>query len=72
VKPAAIDQLVREGHNLAYGARFLKRVIDDRVKIPLSEIWGTGACFRVDAVDGAIAVTAVTAGAAGETRLATV
>ena len=68
IAPAAIEQLVREGHSLAYGARFLKRVIDDRVKIPLSEIWGTGERFRVDAADGAITVTAVTAAAAEETR----
>jgi ATP-dependent Clp protease ATP-binding subunit ClpA len=69
VTPAAVDQLVREGHSLAYGARFLKRVIDDRVKIPLSEMWSSGEQFRVDAVDGEIKVTAVTAEAARPTPL---
>ena len=59
ISQPAVDALVREGHSLAYGARFLKRVIDDRVKIPLSQIWGTADRFRVDAVDGKIAVTAV-------------
>jgi ATP-dependent Clp protease ATP-binding subunit ClpA len=64
VTPAAMDGLVREGHSLAFGARFLKRVIDDRVKIPLSEIWNTAERFSVDMVDGAITVTAATAEAA--------
>jgi hypothetical protein len=27
----ALELLVNEGHSLAYGARFLKRVIDERV-----------------------------------------
>ena len=61
IADAAVDALVREGHSLAYGARFLKRVIDDRVKIPLSQIWGTADRFRVDVVDGEIVVTAAAA-----------
>jgi hypothetical protein len=36
----------------------LKRVIDDRVKIPLSQIWATGEAFRVTARDNAIVVEA--------------
>ena len=28
-----------QGYSLAYGARFLKRVIDDRVKLPISARW---------------------------------
>ena len=32
-----------EGHSLAYGARFLKRVIDERIKLPISEHWWTKA-----------------------------
>jgi ATP-dependent Clp protease ATP-binding subunit ClpA len=72
VTPAAIDQLVREGHSLAYGARYLKRVIDDRVKIPLSEIWSTAECFRVDASDGVLTVTAAGEAARAAAPLATV
>jgi ATP-dependent Clp protease ATP-binding subunit ClpA len=56
VTPEAEHAIVREGHSLAYGARFLKRVIDDRIKIPLSQMWASGAAFRVVVVDGAIAV----------------
>ena len=36
VEPAALERLVDAGSNLAYGARFLKRVIDEHVKIPIS------------------------------------
>jgi hypothetical protein len=32
---------------VTYGARFLKRVIDDRVKIPLSQLWSSAESFRV-------------------------
>jgi hypothetical protein len=33
----ALEALVEEGHSLAYGARFLRRVIDERVRLPLSQ-----------------------------------
>jgi ATP-dependent Clp protease ATP-binding subunit ClpC len=56
VGPAAVDAIVREGFSLAYGARYLKRVIDDRVKIPLSQMWQAGRSFRVDVVDGVVSV----------------
>ena len=45
ITPEALDEIVREGYSLAYGARFLKRVIDDRVKIPLSQMWGAANRF---------------------------
>ena len=37
--------------NRAYGARMLKRVIDDRVKLPISLRWREGTHFHVG-VDG--------------------
>jgi len=54
----AFEALVQEGHSLAYGARFLKRVIDDRVKLPISERWSEGTHFNVRLVDGAVQVEA--------------
>ena len=54
--PEAIDAIVREGYSLAYGARFLKRVIDDRVKIPLSQIWSSAESFRVTVVGDRVVV----------------
>lgn len=61
ITPEAVDVIVRDGYSMAYGARFLKRVIDDRVKIPLSQQWSSGGSFRVSVVDGAVVVAAVPA-----------
>ena len=55
----ALEQIVREGHSITYGARFLKRVIDDRIKIPLSQLWAAGDRFRVVVVNGEIVVEVV-------------
>jgi ATP-dependent Clp protease ATP-binding subunit ClpA len=50
----AIERLVQEGYSLAYGARFLKRVIEARVKLPISQRWTEGDTFRVDVRDGEV------------------
>ena len=42
IGPGALERIVDEGHSLAYGARFLKRVIDDRIKLPISQRWREG------------------------------
>jgi len=47
---------VQDGYNLAFGARFLKRVIDDRVKLPISQRWKEGSHCHVKAVDGRVTV----------------
>ena len=47
VSDAAVDRLVDEGYSLAYGARFLKRLIEERVKLPISERWGAARDFTV-------------------------
>jgi ATP-dependent Clp protease ATP-binding subunit ClpC len=56
IGPDAIEEIVRQGHSLAFGARFLKRVIEDRVKIPLSQMWGRADRFRVTVSNGEVAV----------------
>jgi len=56
VTPAAIEQIVHDGYSLAYGARFLKRVIEDRIKLPISQHWTAGESFLVDVRDGKIDV----------------
>jgi ATP-dependent Clp protease ATP-binding subunit ClpA len=38
---------VAQGYSLAYGARFLKRVIDERIKLPISARWREGSHFHV-------------------------
>jgi ATP-dependent Clp protease ATP-binding subunit ClpA len=60
VEPEALEQLVAEGHSLAYGARFLKRVIDDRIKLPLSQQWKEADAFRATLEDGKIVLEAMT------------
>ena len=42
VTPEALEQLVTDGYSLAYGARFLKRVIESRIKLPISQRWTEG------------------------------
>jgi ATP-dependent Clp protease ATP-binding subunit ClpA len=43
----ALDAIVRHGHSPAYGARFLKRVIDERIKLPISARWHEAPHFHV-------------------------
>jgi ATP-dependent Clp protease ATP-binding subunit ClpA len=53
----ALKLLVSEGYSLAYGARFLKRVIDERVKLPISMRWRESGEFHVRTENGQLAVT---------------
>ena len=59
VEPEALEKLVADGYSLAYGARFLKRVIDDRIKLPLSLRWKEANSFRVALRDDKIEVEIV-------------
>ena len=65
IEPEALEKLVVDGYSLAYGARFLKRVIDEQVKLPISSRWRDGSHFEVKAKDGEIVVDS------GITRLLT-
>ena len=56
VEPEVIDALVTEGHSMANGARFLKRVIDERIKLPLSQQWKEASGFRATVEDGRIVI----------------
>ena len=53
----AINNLVEAGYSLKYGARFLKKKIDERVKVPITINWNDGKCFKVDAVKGELVVS---------------
>jgi ATP-dependent Clp protease ATP-binding subunit ClpA len=53
---AALELIVTKGYNMAYGARFLKRLIDEKIKLPISARWNEGSHFEVLAKDGDIAV----------------
>jgi len=45
---AAVDALVEKGYNRKYGARFLKRHVDEKVKVPVTLKWKEGDLFHVD------------------------
>jgi ATP-dependent Clp protease ATP-binding subunit ClpA len=54
---AALESLVEIGFSLKYGARFLKRRIDERVKIPITLHWKEGSAFFVDAPNGQVTIS---------------
>jgi ATP-dependent Clp protease ATP-binding subunit ClpA len=56
VDPDALEVIVAQGYSLAYGARFLKRVIDERIKLPISTRWREGTHFQVRVVNGEVVV----------------
>jgi ATP-dependent Clp protease ATP-binding subunit ClpA len=56
IEPDALETIVKKGHSLAYGARFLKRVIDDLVKLPISQHWQEGYTFTVRLRDERVVV----------------
>jgi ATP-dependent Clp protease ATP-binding subunit ClpA len=52
----ALDLLTEKGFSPAYGARFLKRHIDQKVKLPITNEWKMSLRFVVDAENGEIVV----------------
>jgi ATP-dependent Clp protease ATP-binding subunit ClpC len=56
VTPAAIDLLTEKGFNPTYGARFLKRHIDEKVKLPITAMWKQSERFVADVEDGEVVV----------------
>src|SRR5207244_1293301 len=58
----AMELIVSQGYSLAFGARFLKRLIDERIKLPISEHWREGSHFRVKVHEAEIVVELAPAG----------
>jgi ATP-dependent Clp protease ATP-binding subunit ClpA len=56
VTDAALEQLVQDGYSLAYGARFLKRLIETSIKLPISQRWTEGTSFTAMVREGRIAI----------------
>jgi ATP-dependent Clp protease ATP-binding subunit ClpA len=56
VSDEALEVVVTKGYNMAFGARFLKRYIDEHIKLPISARWKEGSHFEVRAQDGDIVV----------------
>ncbi|HEY6120211.1 MAG TPA: ATP-dependent Clp protease ATP-binding subunit [Pyrinomonadaceae bacterium] len=59
VSEAALNFLTEKGFSTAYGARFLKRYIDEKVKLPITAMWKTAQAFRVDQEEGETVVKPV-------------
>ena len=56
VDDGVLEVIVAQGHSPAYGARFLKRVIDERIKLPISARWHQAADFHVGVNGGNVVV----------------
>ncbi|HMM80415.1 MAG TPA: ATP-dependent Clp protease ATP-binding subunit [Pyrinomonadaceae bacterium] len=56
ITDAALDALTEKGFSPAYGARFLKRHIDQTVKLPITNQWKTAMNFVVDVENGSVVV----------------
>jgi ATP-dependent Clp protease ATP-binding subunit ClpA len=54
---AALKNLAEVGFSLKYGARFLKRRVDEQVKIPVTLHWNEGSHFTLELVEGELRVT---------------
>ena len=58
ISDEAVDLLTEKGFSAKYGARFLKRHIDEKVKLPITTMWKTGSNFFVTVEDGEITISA--------------
>ena len=58
VSESAVVYLVEKGFSPAYGARFLKRTIDEIVKLPMTTRWKEAESFKVDFADGELMISA--------------
>ncbi len=56
ITEAALNHLVEKGFSPAYGARFLKRTIDEQVKLPITNLWKAFTSFTVEVIDGQLDV----------------
>lgn len=55
---SALETLVNVSYSLAYGARFLKRKIEDLIKVPINSKWKEAKLFRVFSKNNEIIVEA--------------
>ena len=56
IEPDALERLVQEGYSVEYGARFLKRVIDEAIELPISQRWKDANDFHVTVQDDRIVI----------------
>ncbi|MBX5480117.1 MAG: ATP-dependent Clp protease ATP-binding subunit, partial [Pyrinomonas methylaliphatogenes] len=58
VSEPAVNLLTERGFSPTYGARFLKRHIDEKVKLPITALWKTADRFIVDVEENEVIVRA--------------
>ena len=68
VDEAALELVSMEGYSVAFGARFLKRTIDERIKLPITMNWKEASHFHVRAADREILVEAYSERSTGHDR----
>lgn len=56
VTEEALNLLTEKGFSVTYGARFLKRHIDEKVKLPITNNWKSASHFIVDVENGEVVV----------------
>src|ERR671913_323671 len=56
VTEAATNLLTEKGYNPTYGARFLKRHIDEKVKLPITAMWKLAPRFVADVENGEVVI----------------
>ena len=56
VSEDALEMISSKGYSLAFGARFLKRVVDECVKLPISARWKDGSHFEVAVKNGDLVI----------------
>jgi ATP-dependent Clp protease ATP-binding subunit ClpA len=54
VSDEALEMIVTKGYSIAFGARFLKRYIDEHIKLPISAHWKDGSHFAITVRNGAV------------------
>jgi len=57
----ALELIVANGYSPAFGARFLKRVIDEQIKLPITTRWSDGSHFHVGVEKNATVVDTASA-----------
>jgi ATP-dependent Clp protease ATP-binding subunit ClpA len=61
VTPEALEKVATLGYNYAYGARFLKRTVDEKVKIPITNLWHEGDTFIAEVKDDQLIINPIIA-----------
>jgi ATP-dependent Clp protease ATP-binding subunit ClpA len=56
VSESSLNLLTEKGFSTSYGARFLKRHIDEKVKLPITAMWKMASRFIVGVTDGDITI----------------